>query len=207
MPTDPRYAVYLIPDVEAEGALSQVREQVAAAFMARAATRLPVHLTVKGFFTSTVSAEALTEAFNNVQDRRLSRLRIGNVVAYEEESVAIQVGRDVDGRVAQPLIVWDRAVLDMFLPLVSSDCEFTNSEWYGDRWDPHFTIASHDIAASDVAPVLDFVRNANQLRAVGFERAALVQAVCSDWRKWWLDVTVTAIAERSLVPTRARHAD
>ena len=200
MSRGPRFGVYLLPDAAARAALCSTSDMVADAFGARAAARLPVHVTVKGFFATAVDESTLVSAFNELPEPGFGAVRVRDVVAYGLETVAIQVGRDPrSDTIDNELMAWHRAVIDRLLPLVHPQCEFTSSEWHGDRWDPHITIASHDVAPRDVSRLVDFVRERIDLRTLGFDRATLIRATSSNWRRWWSDVDIETIAERSIV--------
>lgn len=195
MDTEARYGIYLLFDRATDSSLSILCDDAAAAGGA-SPRRLPVHVTAKGFFASTVSDAELADAFARLPDLSEPVLRIGPIVAYGDESVAMQVGRDEAGReISKSLMHWHLVVLDTFLPFVRSDCELT-SEWYGDRWDPHITIASHGISTADIGNLVRRVAARNTLTTVTCERAALVRATSNDWRTWWVDVTVEPISNR-----------
>lgn len=188
------FAVYLLPDPATDAAIREVQKRLRKEFGVAAAMRLPVHVTVKGFFDTRASERDLLRAFDSVaaDAAHLPVTSVDRVVDYHSTAIAAQVGRG--GTRLQPEFdALHLRVLDAFMPLVSESCAFSGGEWTGDRWDPHITLAAHDVGEAQCSAIVEAALALLSSQKLRLSSLALVLAQSDDWTRWWEDIRITPL--------------
>lgn len=189
---DERLAIFLIPDSTMSKFVESAQQLLEEKFGVRAARVFSPHITLKGFFQPTQSLQLspfVASVEEAVHSWRRSPIINGGIVGYDQSGVALRVGISRDGNPDENLMFLHRSILGLVLPLVSEDCEFTNREWYGERWDAHITLASHDVSAATYERISAFL-NDKEIGPVTFDAIAVELLAFSTggeaWTgRWW----------------------
>ena len=188
------FAIYLLPDPATNAAIRDVQIGLRREFGVAVALRLPVHVTVKGFFDTNAAEQDLLRAFDSVSAdaAHLPVLSVDRVVDYHSTAIAAQVGRG-GTRLQLELDALHRRVLPAFMPLVSESCDFSRDEWTGDRWDPHITLAAHDVDEAECSAIVEAASALMSGQELRLSSLGLVLAQSNDWARWWEDIRITPL--------------
>lgn len=159
--SDRRYGFYLRPSFAMCRALAEMHELLRRQYRLEVAGRLMPHATIKGFLRSDAPVEEMVRRLDGALNT-LHPISIhnGGVIPLGPVGIALTIQRQADGSPNQQLQALHEAALDVLMPLVHPDCDFTPHEWLGLHFEAHLTLAMADIPATQFDEILRFVRDA-----------------------------------------------
>jgi 2'-5' RNA ligase len=152
-----RLAVYLVPPYRVVRRVSETHDMLHKQFGFIAASRFPVHATIKGFFRMTAEPlEPLVARLDDVFSRQqpfevhFSGLRVDPV------GIGLDVSRQGPGPNMELLSLREH-VVDAVRPSIAPDCDFSAGD-LGHPFQAHITLAFRDVPQDLYQDVLSFVR-------------------------------------------------
>ncbi len=187
---DIRFGLYLRPSLAMSRAQAEIHDVVARQYGSTCAGRFMPHATIKGFFRSDASVEAMVAALEPAMVHHESfEVVNGGVIPFGRSGgPVIDIQHLGDGSVNEPLQRLHENVFTALLPLVREDCDFTPVEGAMDTFHAHLTLAMGDIPKGLTGELIDFLRDAEPIGPSSFmaEVFHLVAVRSRDWAgAWW----------------------
>ena len=158
-PDHVRYGFYLRPDSATCMAIATIHDLLERQYGLRVAGRFMPHATVKGFFHSHATPEAMVARLDDaLSGHRAFPVTNGGPIRYGPTSIVLDVHHGETGERNEPLHAVHEAVLAALLPLVRSDCAFTRVEGLAERFHAHLTLAMVDLPPWLGEEILTFIR-------------------------------------------------
>jgi hypothetical protein len=184
-----RYGFYLRPSYAMCIAQATMHDMLRRQYGLQVAGQFMPHATIKGFFRSDAPVDTIIAYLDAALAVRQSFTIYNNgVVGYDNTGIALRIHNTPDGAKNKPLQALHQSTLDALLPLVHPDCEFTQQEWFGPRFDAHLTLAMTDIPPQFFDEILHFVREAEPIGPAQFVASVfqLFAFTSEDWAgHWW----------------------
>lgn len=187
---DIRFGLYLRPSLAISRAQAEMHDLIARQYGSMCAGRFMPHATIKGFFRSDGSVEAMVNALDPVMRERQPFVvtNVGPIQFGGNGSIVLDIHHDADGNPNRDLVEMHRAVFTALEPLIRPDCDFTPREGKLDRFHAHLTLMMADIPKGLEDEIHEFVRDAEPIGPPEFvaERFHLVAVRSQDWDgSWW----------------------
>ena len=109
-------------------------------------------------------------------------------VKFGTKGIALDVQHMPDGQRNEALQAVHEQVLDVLLPLVAADCNFTWDDWVRERFYAHLTLAMADLTELLIDEVYDFIRELGTVEPSVFTADSfhLYAFESDDWHgAWW----------------------
>lgn len=195
--SDVRFGLYLRPSLAMSRAQVEMHDLVARQYGSMTAGSFMPHATIKGFFRSEATVPELVAALDPaLASIAPFEVTNGGVIAFGPRSIVIDVQHDAAGHPNAEMIALHRAVLEVLLPHVHPDCDFTPKEPLGDAFHAHLTLMMGDVPMGLVGEVLAFLQDAGPVGPPTFtaDRCHLVAVRSDHWHeRWWLSMQWTLL--------------
>lgn len=187
---DIRFGLYLRPSLEMSRAQIGMHELVARQYGSMCAGRFMPHATIKGFFRSDATVDALATALEPVMFRyEPFEVFNGGVIPFGAGgSIVIDIQHDADGQPNDSLNRFHRDVFAALTPHIRDDCDFTPREGRLDRFHAHLTLMMGDIPRGLGPEICEFLKGAEPIGPPSFvaDRYHLVAVRSQQWDgPWW----------------------
>lgn len=185
VPSDFRYAVYLIPPYEVAQRVADVHSMLEKQFGFTAASKFQVHATLKGFFKcSDCPPNAVIEALETVFFSQDPLPIHFNGFHIDDVGVGLDISR-IDNQPNEELMELRKRIVDAVIPFIASDCDFVEND-LGSPYKAHITLAFRDIPPEIRESVLAYLKPA-PLPSEPFEANTfhLLEFYSRDWKGSW----------------------
>jgi 2'-5' RNA ligase len=186
---DTRYGFYLRPSADVSRAQAEIHDLLRRQFGLRVGGQFMPHATVKGFYKSSAPVEEMIARLDPVMAaHRPFPVYNAGPVKFGRKGIALDVQHMPDGRRNDALQAVHEGVLDVLLPLVAADCNFTWDDWVRERFHAHLTLAMADLPEFLMDEVYDFIRELGTVEPSVFtaESFHLYAFESDDWLgAWW----------------------
>ncbi len=183
-----RYGFYLRPSAAMSRAQAEVHDLLKRQYGLKVGGVFMPHATIKGFFKSSASIEEMIALIDPVMaDRDPFPVYSSGPVPFGNVGIALSIQTMPDGRINQALQDVHEAVLDVLLPIVAEDCNFTWDDWVRERFHAHLTLAMADIPEELFDEILAFIRDLEPIGPAVFTAEAfhLFSFESDDWNGSW----------------------
>lgn len=209
---DVRFGLYLRPSLAMARAQAELHDLIARQYGSICAGRFMPHATIKGFFRSDATVDAMVAALEPVMAAHdpFEVLNDGPVPFGASGSIVIDIHHDAHGDDNAALTGIHRDVFAALRPLVREDCDFTPHEGALDGFHAHLTLMMGDVPHGLEGEILAFVREAEPIGPPAFiaDRFHLVAARSDAWDgAWWETMQWTLLHSWRLGGESVRVAD
>jgi 2'-5' RNA ligase len=183
-----RYGFYLRPSAAMSRAEAEIHDLLKRQYGLKVGGVFMPHATIKGFFKSSASVEEMISLIDPVMaDREPFPVYSAGPIPFGKAGIALSIQTMPDGRINQALQDLHEAVLDVLLPIVDEDCNFTWDDWVRERFHAHLTLAMADIPEAMFDEILAFVRDLEPIGPAIFTAEAfhLFSFESDDWAGLW----------------------
>ncbi|CAN5663289.1 hypothetical protein BH09CHL1_BH09CHL1_08070 [soil metagenome] len=186
---DIRYGFYLSPSAAISKAQAEIHDLLRRQFGVKVGGQFMPHATIKGFYKSDAPVEEMIALLDPVMAAH-SPFPVYNAgpVKFGKAGIALSVQFMPDGRRNDALQAVHESVLDVLLPIVSKECNFTWDDWVRERFHAHLTLAMADLPPFAVDEIFDFIVELGTVAPSVFTAEAfhLYAFESDDWHgKWW----------------------
>jgi len=186
---DTRYGFYLRPSAAVSRAQAEIHDLLKRQFGLRVGGQFMPHATIKGFYKSSAPVEEMIARLDPVMAAH-QPFPVYNAgpVKFGTKGIALDVQHMPDGRRNEALQAVHEQVLDVLLPLVAADCNFTWDDWVRERFQAHLTLAMADLTELLIDEVYDFIRELGTVEPSVFTADSfhLYAFESDDWHgAWW----------------------
>lgn len=187
---DVRFGLYLRPPLAMSRAQAEIHDVVARQYGSMCAGRFMPHATIKGFFRSDASVDAMVATLDPVMARHAPiRIVNGGMIPFGEGGgPVLDIQHLEDGGVNEALQRFHEDVFTALGPLIREDCDFTPVEGAMDHFHAHLTLAMGDIPTGLTEELIEFLRDAEPIGPPTFtaDRFHLVAMRSRQWSgPWW----------------------
>ena len=185
-----RYGYYLRPSAEMCEAQVRVHRLLEHQYGLKVAGKFMPHCTIKGFFKSGRSETDICNAAASISYGIAPFPVFNNGLGSGKLATTLSIMFEPDGSRNGALQTLHQRAIDVLLPLVSEDCNFTADEDISDRFHAHLTLAMADIPVSIRQEVVEFCQELEPVgpRSFKAERLHLYAFESPDWDgEWWRD--------------------
>ncbi|NOK60314.1 MAG: 2'-5' RNA ligase [Chloroflexi bacterium AL-W] len=184
-----RYSFYLRPSFAMSRAQVEMHQLLSQQYGLQTAGKFMPHTTVKGFFRSNASPDEIVSLLTPALSYHQPFIVYNNGVhAYGKAGIVLRIQHIPHGARNAALQALHQTTLNILLPLVHPQCNFTPVEWCGERFDAHLTLAMADIPPQHFDEILDFVREAEPIGPPSFvaHTLQLFAFTSENWSgAWW----------------------
>ncbi len=186
---DVRFGVYLRPSYAMCRAQAGMHDLLRRQFGLVAGGAFMPHATIKGFFRSDATIDAIVQALDGALGGRPPLTVVNNgPVPLGRGGVALDVQHGDHGEPNESMQSLHEAVFTILVPLIHEQCDFTPREWALERFFAHLTLAMADIPDFLFDEVHNFIRDAEPIgpRRFTAEYLHLFAFRSDDWSgEWW----------------------
>ncbi len=186
---DVRFGVYLRPSYAMCRAQADMHDLLRRQFGLVAGGACTPHATIKGFFRSDATIDAIVQALDRALGGRPPLTVVNNgPVPLGCGGVALDVQHGDHGEPNESMQSLHEAVFTSLVPLIHEQCDFTPREWALERFFARLTLAMADIPDFLFDEVHDFIRDAEPIgpRRFTAEYLHLFAFRSDDWSgEWW----------------------
>lgn len=200
---DSRFGVYLIPPPEVVEQAVRIRDLLRSQFGFKAASKFPVHITLKGFFKPNASLDALRESLNSILlTQQAFDIFISDINSFDKSVIKFDVMWSSAARADTQtknvkLVALHTVVCDAVLPFVASDCDFTPHEGLREAYSAHITLAFKDIPPHLFDEAIQFCRYFLPFVPSHFRanKIQLFQFYSNNWAGFWWETLTWQILQ------------
>ena len=184
-----RYGFYLRPSAAVSRAQAEVHDLLRRQFGVKVGGQFMPHATIKGFYKSDAPVEEMISRLDPVMAAH-KPFPVFNAgpVKFKKAAIVLDIQHMPDGRRNDALQAVHEAVLDVLLPIVSKECNFTWNDWVRGRFHAHLTLAMADLPEFAFDEIYDFITELGTVGPSVFTAEAfhLYAFESDDWHgKWW----------------------
>lgn len=196
-----RFGLYLVPPYEIARELALIKLVLKREFGLEAAARFQEHATIKGFFkfiNNRTVEELISELDPFLRKQEGFHLKVSDELRIDEGiGYNLEV---VNPTPDETFYNFREQVIEILTPFISEDCDFLADD-LEHEFEPHFTLAFHDIPESLFESIVAYLKGTLPLVTKPF-RATTLQLVAyhsSKWEgEWWTDLSWTPIHQWTL---------
>jgi 2'-5' RNA ligase len=182
---DVRFGLYLRPPFEMSRAQAEIHDIVARQYGSMCAGRFMPHATIKGFFRSDASVDAMVAALDPVMAGHapIDVYNRGVIPFGRSGGPVLDIHHLEDGRSNAGLQRFHEDVFTALGPLIHGECDFTPVESAMERFRAHLTLAMGDIPKGLAEELLAFLDDAGPIGPGAFiaDRFHLVACRSRQW--------------------------